>query len=120
MLELLAEQPADELPWTALTRVAGRLTADIDPAWLAQRRLLRAHPGLLAHQVAAYTAVEGELAAALAPRLPGRDVALRARLLAAAFLATLRVATQSWIENPKGRLSDVVRTAMAAAAPAQS
>ena len=68
----------------------------------------------------AYTAVEGELAAALTPRLSGRDVALRARLLAATFLTTVRVATQHWIEHPKGRLADVVRTAMAAAAPAES
>jgi hypothetical protein len=120
MLELLAEQPADELPWTALARVAEQLASDVDPAWLANRRQLREHQGLLAHQVAAYTAVEGELAAALTPRLSGREVALRARLLAATFLTTVRVATQHWIEHPKGRLADVVRAAMAAAAPAES
>jgi len=120
MLELLAEQPADELPWTALSRVAGQLAADVDPAWLAHRRQLRANPGLLAHQVAAYTAVEGELATALEKRLSGRDMTLRARLLAATFLGTVRVATQHWIEHPKGRLADVVRAAMAAAAPGDS
>jgi AcrR family transcriptional regulator len=122
MFELLAGQPADELPWTALARVAEQLAADTDadPSWLAHRRQLRAHPGLLAHQVAAYTAIEDELAAVLAPRLAGRDAALRARLLAATFLTTMRVATQHWIEHPKGRLADVVRAAMAAAAPAES
>jgi AcrR family transcriptional regulator len=120
MLELLAQQPADELPWTALSRVAQQLAADVDPAWLANRRQLRAHAGLLASQVAAYTAIEEELAGVLESRLSGRDVALRARLLAATFLTTVRVATQHWIEHPKGRLADVVRTAMAHAAPAAS
>jgi AcrR family transcriptional regulator len=120
MLELLADQPADELPWTALGRVAEQLAADLgrDPSWLASRRQLRAHPGLLARQVAAYTTIEGELTTELVKRLSGRDVALRARLLAACFLTTVRVATQQWIEAPDGRLVDVVRAAMAHAVPA--
>ncbi|MCX4471828.1 transcriptional regulator BetI [Micromonospora sp. MW-13] len=122
MLELIRDQPTDERPWTVLSRAAERLTIEVygDPApgWLAQRRRVRGHPGLLAHQVAAYTTVERELAAELTRRLTGPDAALRARVLAATCLATLRVAVQQWIEHPDGPLLDTIRTALAAAAPA--
>ncbi|GAA0794324.1 TetR/AcrR family transcriptional regulator [Spirilliplanes yamanashiensis] len=121
MLELLRERPAGEDPWTALGAAAEQLTAEVrgepDPGWLALRRRVRAHPVLLAHQVAAYTVVERELAAEIARRGPG-STALRARVLAATFLTTLRVATQHWIEHPEGTLLAVLREALTAAAPA--
>jgi AcrR family transcriptional regulator len=120
MLELVHDQPADEAPWTVLSQAAEQLTAEAfdepDPAWLARRRQLRAHPGLVAHQVAAYSTIERDLATELAPRLTGADVELRSRLLAAVFLSTLRVATQHWIENPRGSLLDAVRAALRLAA----
>ncbi|MFF3868318.1 TetR/AcrR family transcriptional regulator [Micromonospora sp. NPDC001898] len=122
MLELIRNQPADEQPWTVLSRAAERFTTevrgDLTPSWLAQRRRVRGHPGLLAHQVAAYTTVERELAAELTHRLTGPEVALRSRVLAATFLATLRVAIQQWIEHPDGPLLDTIRIALAEAAPA--
>ncbi|MEV1331325.1 TetR family transcriptional regulator [Micromonospora costi] len=122
MLELIREQPTDEQPWTVLTRAALRLTEesylDADTEWLAHRRQLRGHPGLAAHQVAAYATVEREVAAELARRLGGDDAALRSRVLAATFLATVRVAVQGWIEHPEQPLLDAVRAALAAAAPA--
>ncbi|MFI0795778.1 TetR/AcrR family transcriptional regulator [Micromonospora rubida] len=122
MLELIRDQPTDEQPWTVLSRAAERLTtevySDLAPTWLARRRRVRRHPGLLAHQVAAYTTVERELAAELAHRLTGPDVALRSRVLAATCLATLRVALQQWIEHPDGPLLDMIRTALAEAGSA--
>jgi AcrR family transcriptional regulator len=124
MLELVREQPLDEAPWTALSTAAERLTAeaydaDPDASWLAQRRRLHPAPALLAHQVAAYGALEDELAAELARRIPGADVELRSRVLAASFLATVRVATQHWLDQPRGRLVDTVRAALAQAPPAE-
>ncbi|MER5705737.1 TetR family transcriptional regulator [Micromonospora sp. NPDC002296] len=122
MLELIRDQPADEQPWTVLSRAAERLTTemygDLAPTWLAQRRRVRGHPGLLAHQVAAYTTIERELAAELTHRLTGPEVALRSRVLAATCLATLRVAIQQWIEHPDGPLLDTIRIALDEAAPA--
>ncbi|MET7963873.1 TetR/AcrR family transcriptional regulator [Micromonospora zamorensis] len=122
LLQLIREQPVDEAPWTVLSRAAERLTEEVfggsEPSWLTQRRKLRGHPGLAPHQVAAYAAIERELAAELAHRLTDDDVALRSRLLAATFLAILRVAVQHWIEHPGDPMAETVRTALAAAAPA--
>ncbi|MEV4202916.1 TetR/AcrR family transcriptional regulator [Micromonospora globbae] len=122
MLELIREQPADEEPWTVLTGAALRLTEeayrDADAEWLTQRRMLRAHPSLATHQIAAYATVEREVAAELAKRMTGPDVALRSRVLAAVFLTTVRVAVQDWIEHPGRPLVDAVRSALAAVAPA--
>ncbi|MET8121371.1 TetR family transcriptional regulator [Micromonospora sp. NPDC005189] len=121
LLQLIREQPLDEPPWTVLSRAAERLTEEMfggsGPAWLGQRRKLRGQPGLAPHQVAAYAAIERELAAELAHRLSDADVALRSRLLAATFLAILRVAVQHWIEHPGDPLLETVRTALAEAAP---
>ena len=115
LLELVHDRPAGEPPWTALTRAAEELTVETatsDPAWLARRRTISGHPSLVAHQVAVYGAVERELTAELTRRLPERpDTALRARVLAATFLGTLRAATHHWIDHPDQRLADLVRTA---------
>ncbi|BFU47290.1 TetR family transcriptional regulator [Krasilnikovia sp. MM14-A1004] len=122
LVQLVREQPADDPPWTALSRVADQLIAegyaDPDPAWLAQRRRLRAHPALAAQQIAAYATVERELAAELAARLPGPDAELRSRVLAATYLTTLRVAIQYWTDHPDSSIRDMVHTALATAAPA--
>ncbi|MCW3816125.1 TetR/AcrR family transcriptional regulator [Micromonospora sp. DR5-3] len=122
MLELLRERPADEPPWTALSQAALRQAIEVfdEPtmSWLTRRRQLHGHPGLLAHQVAAYGAIERELAGELTHRLTGPDTALRSRILAATFLASLRVAVQHWIEQPHGPLVDTLRVTLAQAAPA--
>ncbi|WBB70008.1 TetR family transcriptional regulator [Micromonospora sp. WMMD812] len=121
LLELIHEQPSGAPPWTALSRAALLLTEetflDADPDWLTQRRQLRGHPGLVAHQVAAYAMIEREVAAELATRLGGDDVALRSRVMAAAFLTTVRIAVQHWIDHPDRPLLDTVRAALGAAAP---
>ncbi|MGR6320241.1 TetR family transcriptional regulator [Micromonospora soli] len=122
LLDLLHDRPADEPPWTALRQAALHLATegydDSAMTWLTRRRRLHGHPGLLAHQVAAYTAIERELAGELAARLTGPDATLRSRILAATFLATLRVAVQHWIEHPDRPLVDTLRTALTTAAPA--
>ncbi|WFE35537.1 TetR family transcriptional regulator [Micromonospora sp. WMMD975] len=122
MLALVAEQPAELPPWTALTRaaVAEADESHDDPAepWLARRRQLHGHPSLIAHQVGAYAAIERDLSTEIARRLTGPDAPLRARILAATFLATLRVAAQQWIEHPDMPLRDVLRDVLAHATPA--
>lgn len=121
MLELVAAQPPELPPWAALTRAA-LAQADEgydDPAepWLSRRRRLHGHPSLAAHQVGAYTAIERELSAEITRRLTGADGPLRARVLAATFLASLRVAAQQWIEHPDAPLRDVLRDVLAHATP---
>ncbi|GGP82234.1 TetR/AcrR family transcriptional regulator [Saccharothrix coeruleofusca] len=114
LLRLVRERPEGEPPRTALSRAALQVVEDgYDPVWLAHRDLLRGHPSLLAHQVAAYGAVERDLAAELARRLADDPAAaLRARVLAATFLASLRAAIQHWVEHPELVLADVVEAAL--------
>ncbi|MBQ1076325.1 TetR family transcriptional regulator [Micromonospora sp. C31] len=123
LLELVRRQPADAPAWDALSGAAERLAVEAygnaPPSWLVHRRQLRGHPGLVAHQVAAYTAIERDLADDVAHRLTGPDGALRSRVLAATFLASLRVAIQHWIDHPDGPLLDILRTALTEAAGAR-
>ncbi|MER5336874.1 TetR family transcriptional regulator [Micromonospora sp. NPDC002717] len=122
LLELVRQQPPDAPPWRALSRAAEQLAEEVygstPPSWLVRRRQLRGHPGLVAQQIAAYTTIERELADEFVHRLAGPDPELRARVLAATFLATLRVAVQHWIEHPDGPLRDTLRAALAEAASA--
>jgi AcrR family transcriptional regulator len=103
LLELLRERPAAETPWTAMTRTVRELHREgggPDSEWAAQLRLIRGHPTLLAHQVGIHTALEKDIAAEITARLPPRSrTGVQARMLAATFLATLRVATQAWLEQ---------------------
>ncbi|WP_433119462.1 TetR/AcrR family transcriptional regulator [Micromonospora sp. CA-246542] len=121
LVQLVRERPRDEPPWTVLSRAAEQFTAEssreLDHIWLTRRRQLRGHPGLAAHQVAAYTAIERELATELAHRLTGAEVALRARLLTATFLAALRVAMQHWMDHPGRDLLEIVRIALSEVDP---
>jgi AcrR family transcriptional regulator len=117
LLELIQARPARESAWTALTQAAFELYALVgerDPLWLAQTRLVRSHPSLAGHQVAAYAALERDVAALITPRLkPDQWLQLRARLMAAAYLSTLRIALQSWLDRPSGpRLPVVLREAL--------
>jgi AcrR family transcriptional regulator len=116
LLELLRDRPAGEPPQQALAAAARELLAGgtTDPQWLAQVRLLRRHPTLLARQVAQYADAERAVAALVAERLPpDADRALRARLLAATLLTTVRVAVQEWMEDPSTSLPEVLERALA-------
>jgi AcrR family transcriptional regulator len=117
MLDLVHGRPASESPWTALTGGARELHRQIgerDPQWVAQTRLAREHPALLAQQVTTYAALERELAVEVAARMaPGTATVMRARLIAGAFLAALRVAVQVWLDQPPGTpLADLVQQAL--------
>ena len=106
LIEQVRARPADEDTWTALTAAAEQFylkLGDLDPHWVAQSRLVRAQPALVAAQVQTFAALERELAAEVAVRArqPGPpDV--RAKLTAAAFLVAMRVALHTWLESPPG------------------
>jgi AcrR family transcriptional regulator len=121
LLEQLRARPAGEPPWRALTETAVRHYAahgEVDPGWMAQVRLLRRHPSLLAQQTAAQAELELVLAAEIAARDPDRPgEPTRSRITAAVFLATIRAATGLWVEQPGATsLADAVRAGLDRAA----
>ncbi|MFL6109850.1 MAG: TetR/AcrR family transcriptional regulator [Catenulispora sp.] len=118
LIEIVHTRPAAESPWTALTNAATEFYSqlgDLDPEWVAQGRLVRTQPTLVAAQVQAFAAVERELEAEIAARMP-EPSAVRARLTAATFLSALRVSLHIWLDRPPGTsLWTVVEEALAEA-----
>jgi AcrR family transcriptional regulator len=121
LIEKVRARPATESPWVALSAAAadfyGQL-GDLDPEWVAQSRLLRRHPSLAAAQVQTFAAMERELGEEVAARVgPASDpLGVRAKLLAATFLAALRVSMNVWLEHPtETTYLDVARRALAEA-----
>ncbi|WP_067509336.1 TetR/AcrR family transcriptional regulator [Actinoplanes sp. TFC3] len=104
LIEVVRSRPPGEAPWAALSRSAEELygkIGDLDPHWVAQTRLLRTEPSLLALQVSTFATLEEELAGALADRLAADDApAMRARLMAATYMTAMRVALHLWLERP--------------------
>lgn len=104
LIDTVRARPAAEGPWTALTRAAAQLyeqVGELDPHWVAQTRLLRSQPALLAQQVSTFAALERELGAAVADRLPEAERSgIRARLMAATFMTATRVSLHVWLEAP--------------------
>jgi AcrR family transcriptional regulator len=114
LVALVHARPDAEPPWTALSRATDELLPrELDVHRLASRRLLRNHPSLISHQVAVYATNERDLATALAQRMPpGADDPLRSRILAATFLATVRVTTQYWFDHPERPLPELIHEAL--------
>ena len=113
-------RPAGEAPWEALSRAAEgfyRQVGELDPEWVAQTRLVRTQPALIAQQLNTFAALERELSAEVAARMTEADPSgVRARLTAAAFMAALRVALHVWLDAPaNAALGDLVRRALAEA-----
>src|SRR4051794_35704611 len=90
LIAAVRARPAGEAPWAALAAAAARFTSELgelDPQLVAQGRLLRTHPALIAAQVQTFAAVERELAVEIAARLDEPDPrGVRARMTAATFL----------------------------------
>jgi AcrR family transcriptional regulator len=120
LLDGLRARPADESPWVALTAVANEFNREMgepNPQTVAQGRLLRTHPTVLAAQTQTFAAVERELAAEVAKRLAEPDpLGVRARMTAATFLVALRVSMNMWLDAPAGsKLWDFAEEALATA-----
>ncbi|WP_370962211.1 TetR/AcrR family transcriptional regulator [Amycolatopsis sp. cg9] len=105
LVSLVAGRPAGEGPWPALraaSRDLNRAGAAPDREWVAQLRLLRRHPSLLARQAGDQITLERDLAAVLVAR--GHELAEgTARLMAATFLAALRTGAVLWLESADER-----------------
>lgn len=103
LLEFLRAQPADKPTWTALRDTffeVWRHHGDVREHWSAQARRARKHPSVLAHQLAMYATFERELAAELAQR---EGAGRYPRVLAAAYLTAVRLASQIWAEGEPTR-----------------
>ena len=109
LVALVEGRPEDEPAWDALRAAMSELYRARpvpDPEWVAQLRLLRRHPSLLARQASDQIALERDLAAVLVAR--GQDEEL-SRLMAATFLAAVRTGHVLWLESSGGRpLPDLV------------
>jgi AcrR family transcriptional regulator len=100
LLDLVRARPAGERPWAALRHSAEQLygrDTPPDPGWVAQLRLLRRYPSLLARQAADQIELERELAEVLLAR--GAEDPELARLMAATFLAATRTAGALWFDS---------------------
>ena len=120
LLSQFRARPRSEPAWRALTVTAASQYADldeIDPKWMAQMRLVRMHPALLAQQVATQLTLEEELATEIAARSPAADDAeMRARVMAATFLATIRTVVVLWTTQDRNeRLSTAINAGLKAA-----
>ncbi|MFE7675358.1 TetR/AcrR family transcriptional regulator [Streptomyces albidoflavus] len=103
LLDSVRDRPAEETNWQALRAAALVLRdARLDPPrreWAQQTRLAMSHPSLLGRQLSTLATLERDLAATLTARHPTTTDPVRARVMAAAFLVTLRLAMQLWIEE---------------------
>jgi AcrR family transcriptional regulator len=101
LVSLVEGRPEGEDAWEAL-RAASRglyqARTSPDPVWVAQLRLLRRHPSLLAQQASDQIALERDLAAVLVDRGRGGDEEL-AHLMTATFLAAVRTGILRWLEG---------------------
>ncbi|GAA1379825.1 TetR family transcriptional regulator [Pseudonocardia kongjuensis] len=99
LVEAFTARPADEPVPESLRHALRAVVADPEHRQRVLRmRVLRGHPTLLAHQLAAYVAQEQALAEAVVARTgadPARD--LYPVLVAAAAVTGLRVAVQHWL-----------------------
>ncbi|MGK5679705.1 TetR family transcriptional regulator [Actinoplanes sp. URMC 104] len=105
LIEQVRARPADEDTWTALTAAAEQFylkLGDLDPHWVAQSRLVRAQPALVAAQVQTFAALERDLSAEIAARSGADPASVRVKMTSAAFLASLRVGLHIWLDRPPG------------------
>ena len=100
--ERLAARPADEPVLTSVRAVVREMVDGADARardWVRQVRLVRANPALVPHQLAAYAAIEAQLAAVIAERT-GLDAGdLYPALTAAAVMSATRTATTRWLAS---------------------
>lgn len=100
LVALVDGRPAEEPPWEALRAAVSELYTVRtlpDPEWVAQLRLLRRHPSLLARQASDQIALERDLATVLITR--GVVDHELARLMASTFLAAVRTGGVLWLES---------------------
>ncbi|WP_169980197.1 TetR/AcrR family transcriptional regulator [Microbispora sp. H10836] len=118
LVRAVRERPAGESGWQALRGAVRDMLEDmgeLDREWAVRTALTKRHPSLLARQLANHAALERDLVQAIGERdRPGDPAAdLKSRIMAAAFLVALRIATHVWIEEQEARpLSQIVEQAL--------
>jgi len=115
LLELVSARPPAEPAWAALIHAVDDLGLQDDQATPvpALAHLLKGHPTLVYQQIVVYAVAERDLAVELTGRLPDDPAAaLRARVLAATFLTTLRVVARLSLEQPDSVRSDLLRQSL--------
>ena len=108
LVRAVRERPAGESGWQALREaVRDMLEAmgELDREWAVRTALIKRHPSLLARQLANHAALERDLVQAIGERDRAEDPAadLRSKVMAAAFLVALRIATHVWTEEQEFR-----------------
>ncbi|MCX5343965.1 acyl-CoA-like ligand-binding transcription factor [Streptomyces atratus] len=106
LVRTVRERPAEETAWAALRAAMTQFAERVAPPereWALRTRLAMQHPSLLARQLANHAALERDLAEAVAPRQGPSENPVRPRVLAAAFLSSLRIAMRMWIEEDLAR-----------------
>ncbi|MGW0855700.1 acyl-CoA-like ligand-binding transcription factor [Streptomyces sp. NPDC002690] len=106
LVHLVRERPAGEPAWTALRGAMLQFAGQVPPLnreWAVRTRLALRHPSLLARQLANHAALERDLADAVADRPGPTGRPVRPLILAAGFLASLRIAMRAWIEEAPDR-----------------
>ncbi|MGC5342804.1 TetR family transcriptional regulator [Streptomyces sp. DT171] len=106
LVERVREQPAGESSWSALRASVKSFAEPLSPEqreWAIRTRLAMRHPSLLARQLANHAALEKDLANAVAAREGTPEGSVRPRVIAAAFLSSLRIAMRMWIEEDLAR-----------------
>lgn len=119
LVERIRTRPAGEPAWRALHGAVQDFYHEVgDPEreWAIRARLAKRHPTLLARQLANHANLERELAQAIAER-GDCGPATRPRVMAAAFLVAMRIATHMWTDEhesrPLGEIMDDVLSEMA-------
>jgi AcrR family transcriptional regulator len=107
LIERVRAQPPELPRWEALRAAVADLWKEMgepDREWAVRTRLAKRHPSLLARQLANQTAMERQLADALAERPGcGPSARVRPRVMAAAFISALRLSMHIWIEEEERR-----------------
>ena len=106
LVETVRDRPAEEPAWTALRAAVAQFSERValpEREWAIRTRLAMRHPSLLARQLANHAALERDLADAVAQRTTPAQGTVRPTVLAAAFLASMRIAMRMWIEEDPTR-----------------
>jgi AcrR family transcriptional regulator len=116
LLDLIRARPADEPATACLSAAAEQFVAecgDTEPLWPVASQALLNSPTLICQLVNTYAGVERGLSEELVRRLPDEPaVRLRARVLAATYLTTLRVAVRVAIRTPDHSQAEILRQAL--------
>ncbi|MEV4173297.1 TetR family transcriptional regulator [Nonomuraea sp. NPDC049709] len=102
LVDQVSAQPSEMPAWQALRASIDQLHQQLgepEREWALRARLARRHPALLARQLANHAALERDLTEVIADR----PTPVPPRVLAAAFLVALRLATHVWTEEQEAR-----------------